>query len=229
MHTRQFDLLHRREDEAVGTTFFVGSDIATIPPAAAKRLEQRGRVGVAGRLCLDYRKPGLRVASLRVEECHIRDGTEAVLAARQIERCGRRLQRRALRFQRLGVQLQRAQRVRHILESGGDLTFALFAAGIIGTGLLAVPVLAGSAAYAVADAFGLRGSLELPAGRALGFYAIVGAATLAGAGLSLSNIDPVAMLFWTAVINGIVAVPIMAAMMVLLSSTRTKLTLCRHG
>ena len=54
----------------------------------------------------------------------------------------------------------------------GDLTFALFAAGIIGTGLLAVPVLAGSAAYAVADAFGVRGSLELPAGRALGFYAI---------------------------------------------------------
>jgi Mn2+/Fe2+ NRAMP family transporter len=69
----------------------------------------------------------------------------------------------------------------------GDLTFALFAAGIIGTGLLAVPVLAGSAAYAVADAFDVRGSLELPAGRALGFYAIVGAATLAGAGLSVSN------------------------------------------
>ena len=107
----------------------------------------------------------------------------------------------------------------------GELTFALFAAGIIGTGLLAVPVLAGSAAYAVADAFGLRGSLELPAGRALGFYAIVGAATLAGAGLSMSNIDPVAMLFWTAVINGVVAVPIMAAMMVLVSSPRTKLTL----
>jgi Mn2+/Fe2+ NRAMP family transporter len=51
----------------------------------------------------------------------------------------------------------------------GELTFALFAAGIIGTGLLAVPVLAGSAAYAAAEAFGLRGSLELPADRALGF------------------------------------------------------------
>lgn len=86
-------------------------------------------------------------------------------------------------------------------------------------------MLAGSAAYAVADAFGVRGSLELPAGRALGFYAIVGAATLAGAGLSVSNIDPVAMLFWTAVINGIVAVPIMAAMMVLSSSARAKLSL----
>ncbi len=107
----------------------------------------------------------------------------------------------------------------------GELTFALFAAGIIGTGLLAVPVLAGSAAYAVADAFGLRGSLELPASRALGFYAIVGSATLAGAALTMSNIDPVTMLFWTAVINGVVAVPIMGAMMILVSSTKTKLEL----
>ena len=102
----------------------------------------------------------------------------------------------------------------------GDLTFACFAAGIIGTGLLAVPVLAGSAAYAVADAFGLRGSLELPANRALGFYAIVGAATLGGAALATTNIDPIAMLFWSAVINGIVAVPIMFAMMLVVSSER---------
>jgi Mn2+/Fe2+ NRAMP family transporter len=107
----------------------------------------------------------------------------------------------------------------------GELTFALFAAGIIGTGLLAVPVLAGSAAYAVADVSGLRGSLELPAGRALGFYAIVGGATLGGAALTMSNIDPVTMLFWTAVINGIVAVPIMAAMMILVSSTKARLVL----
>jgi len=102
----------------------------------------------------------------------------------------------------------------------GDLTFALFAAGIIGTGLLAVPVLAGSAAYAVAEAFGLRGSLELPASRALGFYAIVGAATLAGAVIVATRIDPIAMLFWTAVINGVVAVPIMLAMMLVVSSKR---------
>jgi Mn2+/Fe2+ NRAMP family transporter len=102
----------------------------------------------------------------------------------------------------------------------GNLTFALFAAGIIGTGLLAVPVLAGSAAYAVAEAFGLRGSLELPASRALGFYGIVGAAMLAGAGIAVARIDPIAMLFWTAVINGVVAVPIMLAMMVVVSSRR---------
>ena len=102
----------------------------------------------------------------------------------------------------------------------GELTFILFAAGIIGTGLLAVPVLAGSAAYAVTESFGLRGSLELPASRALGFYAIVGAATLGGAALAATKIDPIAMLFWTAVINGVVAVPIMAAMMWVVSSRK---------
>ena len=118
-----------------------------------------------------------------------------------------------------------AQAAEALRPIAGAATFALFAAGIIGTGLLAVPVLAGSAAYAVAEAFGMRGSLELPLNRALGFYAIVGAATLAGAGLTLSNIDPITMLFWTAVANGIVAVPIMAAMMLLTAKKHALLSL----
>jgi Mn2+/Fe2+ NRAMP family transporter len=118
---------------------------------------------------------------------------------------------------RIETASQAAEALRPI---AGDLTFALFAVGIIGTGLLAVPVLAGSAAYAVAETFGLRGSLELPASRALGFYAIVGAATLGGAALAATNIDPMAMLFWSAVINGIVAVPIMVAMLLVVSSGR---------
>lgn len=103
---------------------------------------------------------------------------------------------------------------------GGPLTFALFAIGIIGTGLLAVPVLAGSAAYAVAELFKLPGSLELPVNRAIGFYAIVAAATLGGAALLATKIDPIAMLFWAAVINGIVAVPIMIATMFVVGSKR---------
>jgi NRAMP (natural resistance-associated macrophage protein)-like metal ion transporter len=115
---------------------------------------------------------------------------------------------------RIDTAAQAAEALRPI---AGALTFALFSAGIIGTGLLAVPVLAGSAAYAVAETFHLRGSLELPASRAIGFYAIVSAATLAGAALTLTAIDPIAMLFWTAVINGVVAVPIMVAMMVVAS------------
>jgi NRAMP (natural resistance-associated macrophage protein)-like metal ion transporter len=108
----------------------------------------------------------------------------------------------------------------------GAFTFALFAGGIIGTGLLAVPVLAGSAAYAVTEAFHMRGSLELPANRAIGFYAIVSAATLAGAGLTLTKLDPIAMLFWAAVINGFVAVPVMIAMMLVVGrKTEAKLNL----
>ena len=100
----------------------------------------------------------------------------------------------------------------------GNLTFFLFSAGIIGTGLLAVPVLAGSAAYAVAETFGFHGSLELPVSRALGFYALISAATFVGALLAVTRIDPIAMLFWSAVINGVVAVPIMVAMMLVIAN-----------
>src|SRR5437764_7924980 len=106
-----------------------------------------------------------------------------------------------------------AQAAEALRPIAGNLAFFLFALGIIGTGMLAVPVLAGSAAYAAAETFGLRGSLELPASRALGFYAIVGAATLGGAALTATNIDAITMLFWSAVINGVAAVPIMFAMM----------------
>jgi Mn2+/Fe2+ NRAMP family transporter len=113
-----------------------------------------------------------------------------------------------------------AQAAEALRPIAGELTFALFAAGLIGTGLLAVPILAGSAAYAVAEAFGLPGSLELPANRALGFYAIVSAATLVGGALAATNIDPIRLLFWTAVINGVVAVPIMIAMMLIVSSSK---------
>jgi Mn2+/Fe2+ NRAMP family transporter len=121
-----------------------------------------------------------------------------------------------------------AQAAEALRPIAGELAFALFAAGIIGTGLLAVPVLSGSAAYAVAESFGIEGSLELPANRALGFYAIIGAATLGGAGLAATSIDPIAMLFWAAVLNGVVSVPIMAAMMLTVSGKmRDKIALPR--
>lgn len=100
----------------------------------------------------------------------------------------------------------------------GPAAFFLFSLGIVGTGLLAVPVLAGSAGYAVAESLGWRGSLELPARGAPGFYLIVTAATLAGLAAALTRLDPIQMLFWTAVVNGIVAVPLMVAMMVVIGS-----------
>src|SRR5207237_1886659 len=87
---------------------------------------------------------------------------------------------------------------------------------------LAGPVVGGSAADAAAETFGLRGSLELPANRALGFYSIVGAATLGGAALTATEIDPITMLFWSAVINGIAAVPIMMAMMWIVSRSKSE-------
>jgi NRAMP (natural resistance-associated macrophage protein)-like metal ion transporter len=97
----------------------------------------------------------------------------------------------------------------------GDFAFALFAAGIIGTGLLAVPILAGSAAYAAAEAFRWRIGLGLPLRKARGFYALLTIATLLGVALNFTSIDPIRALFWSAVINGIIAVPIMAVMMLL--------------
>jgi NRAMP (natural resistance-associated macrophage protein)-like metal ion transporter len=102
----------------------------------------------------------------------------------------------------------------------GPLAFSLFSLGIIGTGLLAVPVLAGSAGYAVAETFGWRSSLEMPVRRAPGFYLILAAATLAGLIAALSQFNPIRMLFWSAVVNGVVAVPLMAAMMLVVGNRR---------
>jgi NRAMP (natural resistance-associated macrophage protein)-like metal ion transporter len=102
----------------------------------------------------------------------------------------------------------------------GPLAFFLFAIGIIGTGLLAVPVLAGSAGYAVAETFGWRGSLELPARLAPGFYLIVAAATIAGLIAALTPLNPIRMLFWSAVVNGVVAVPLMVGMMLVVANRK---------
>jgi len=115
----------------------------------------------------------------------------------------------------IGTAEQAAEALRPL---AGPLAFFLFALGIIGTGLLAVPVLAGSAAYAVAESFGWEGSLELSARGAPGFYLVVAASTLAGLGAALSPLDPIRMLFWSAVVNGVVAVPLMVAMMLVVGS-----------
>ena len=100
----------------------------------------------------------------------------------------------------------------------GDFTFLLFALGIIGTGMLAIPVLAGSAAYGVSEAFGWAATLEAKAPDAVGFYTIIAAATVIGFGLGFTGIDAIHMLVWSAVLNGIVAVPIMAMMMVIVAN-----------
>jgi NRAMP (natural resistance-associated macrophage protein)-like metal ion transporter len=113
---------------------------------------------------------------------------------------------------RIETAAQAAEALRPI---AGELTFMLFALGIIGTGMLAVPVLAGSAAYAVAEAFDWQTGLDRKLFEAKEFYAIVTLATAGGALLGFTPIDPIKALIWSAVVNGFIAVPIMAVMMVL--------------
>jgi NRAMP (natural resistance-associated macrophage protein)-like metal ion transporter len=97
--------------------------------------------------------------------------------------------------------------------NAGEVSKTIFALGIIGTGLLAVPVLAGSCGYALADAFGWKQGLNKKFRQAKYFYLVIAAATSVGLWINFSNIDPIQALIYTAVINGVVAVPILFAIM----------------
>jgi NRAMP (natural resistance-associated macrophage protein)-like metal ion transporter len=102
----------------------------------------------------------------------------------------------------------------------GPFASALFAMGIVGTGMLAVPVLAGSAAYAVGETMRWNSSLESEPRKARGFYAVVAVATLAGTAMNFTHVNPIKALFWTAVINGVIAVPMLAAVMLVAAKQR---------
>ena len=108
-----------------------------------------------------------------------------------------------------------AQAAEALRPIGGEFAFWLFSAGIIGTGLLAVPVLAGSAAYAMAGTFKWKGSLEYEPMAAKKFYSIIGISTLIGVALCFTPIDPIKALYWSAVVNGVISVPIMTLMMLM--------------
>jgi len=97
----------------------------------------------------------------------------------------------------------------------GRFAFLLFSLGIIGTGLLAVPVLAGSSAYAMGEAGQWPVGLEKQPGAARSFYWIIAASTLVGVGLNVVHLDPVRALFWSAVVNGVVAAPLMVIIMLM--------------
>ena len=113
-----------------------------------------------------------------------------------------------------GAQIESAAQAAAALRPlAGELAFGLFAAGIIGTGLLAIPVLAGSAAYAVAESLRWPIGLGLPLAEARGFYAVLSVATVVGVAIDLTGVDSMRALLWSAVINGVVSVPIMAVMM----------------
>ena len=106
----------------------------------------------------------------------------------------------------------------------------MFAVGVIGTGLLAVPVLAGSAAYAVTEMAGVAGSLDAKPLSARLFYGTIAATTLAGSSLNAVGIDPARALYWAAVVNGILAGPLMVVMMLIVRNPRAmgRLTIGRE-
>jgi NRAMP (natural resistance-associated macrophage protein)-like metal ion transporter len=113
-----------------------------------------------------------------------------------------------------------AQAAEALRPVAGEFAFLLFALGIVGTGLLAVPVLAGSAAYAVTESFKWKNGLDLKAIEAQEFYGIIALATIGGMLLNFAPIDPIKALVLSAQINGVIAVPIMAVMMLLAHSRK---------
>ena len=111
-----------------------------------------------------------------------------------------------------------AQAAEALRPIAGRFVFLVFGLGIIGTGMLAVPVLAGSAAYAMGEAFGWHVGLARKLERAKAFYATIAVAMIVGGLINFTPIDPMKALFWSAVINGVVAVPVMIMMMLLSSN-----------
>ncbi|MCF1371567.1 divalent metal cation transporter [Burkholderia cenocepacia] len=113
-----------------------------------------------------------------------------------------------------------ADAARALEPLAGHFAYVLFALGIVGTGLLALPVLAGSAAYAAAGTFRWRNSLALQWGVAPEFYAVIVLAIVGGIAFTFMHFDPIRALYWSAVINGVSAVPIMVVMMLMARSKR---------
>ena len=113
-----------------------------------------------------------------------------------------------------------AQAAEALRPIAGNFAFALFALGIIGTGLLAVPVLAGSAAYAVTEMFGIASSLDAQPTKARLFYGTIAVTTMLGVSLQYVGIDPVRALYWAAVVNGVLAAPLIVMMMLIVRNPR---------
>jgi NRAMP (natural resistance-associated macrophage protein)-like metal ion transporter len=112
---------------------------------------------------------------------------------------------------------------------GGKFAFLLFAGGIIGTGMMAVPVLAGSAAFAIGEELKTKVGLDYTPQKAPIFYAVMAIATLIGVGLDFTPINPIKALVWSAMINGVVAVPVMVAMMLMIRNKKIMGPLVNRG
>ncbi|GAA5620110.1 hypothetical protein Brsp03_04282 [Brucella sp. NBRC 12951] len=113
-----------------------------------------------------------------------------------------------------------AQAAEALRPIAGEFAFVAFGIGIIGTGLLAVPVLAGSAAYAVAEMFRWPEGLDRPPREAKAFYGTIAIATIGGVVLSLTAIDPIRALYWSAFLNGVLATPLMIILLAMVTNRR---------
>jgi NRAMP (natural resistance-associated macrophage protein)-like metal ion transporter len=114
--------------------------------------------------------------------------------------------------------IQSAEQAAEALKPiAGEAAFFLFSLGLIGTGLLAIPVLAGSAAYAAGEARGWHIGLERPLNEARPFYIVIALAIMLGVAVDFTPLDPIKALIWSAVLNGVIVVPIMAVMMIVAS------------
>jgi NRAMP (natural resistance-associated macrophage protein)-like metal ion transporter len=165
-------------------------------------------------LCITPREAGSELARIRIDTL-TGMGFSALVSLAIVYATAATLHVRGLTD--IETSAQAAEALRPI---AGSFAFGMFALGIIGTGLLAVPVLAGSAAYAVTEMVGMAGSLDAKLLDARLFYATIAVTTLAGASLSAIGIDPVQALYWAAVLNGILAVPLMAMMMLIVRNPR---------
>ncbi|MCJ2050313.1 NRAMP family divalent metal transporter [Methylobacterium sp. J-070] len=208
---------HLRLD-AVSATALVAVLGTTISPylffwQSALEVEDRNRRGVRP-LCRTPREAGPQFARIRTDTV-VGMGVSNVVAVFIIFATAATLHANGVTD--IQTSAQAAEALRPI---AGVFTFALFALGILGTGLLAVPVLAGSAAYALAEAFQWSEGLDRRLRQAKAFYATLSVATLAGVGLNFTALDPVKALYWAAVVNGILAAPVMAALMLVASNGR---------
>jgi len=113
-----------------------------------------------------------------------------------------------------------AQAAEALRPIAGDFAFAVFAAGIIGTGLLAVPVLAGCAAYAVCESLDWVEGLDRKLKDARAFYGVIAVSTLLGLSLNFIGIDPIKALYWVAILNGLLAAPLLAAMLLIATNEK---------
>jgi Mn2+/Fe2+ NRAMP family transporter len=113
-----------------------------------------------------------------------------------------------------------AQAAEALRPIAGRFAFVLFAAGIVGTGLLAIPVLAGSAAYGVCETFDWVEGLDHKLRDARAFYGVIALATLIGLMLNFVGVDPIKALYWSAVLNGVLAAPMMAAMLLIATNRK---------